>query len=195
MRTRQKEKKKSAWKKVWFWIKIVFYVLLFGIAMTGCVQSCVVKSSNYTGNGIEFYTSKENVSPHVTTLDTSHKLTKEENTYLKDNKINIELENDDQLYFEKNDGANFHLSHKNYGEIIKNLRSAHQGSYGAYKNWNVAIQLRDQLIKNYETTNLLLKVQARTQIIIFLRCNQLKMPVQKVATKQFIAQMNIKNDY
>ncbi|QLI75201.1 membrane protein insertase YidC [Mycoplasmopsis bovis] len=140
---RQKEKKKSAWKKVWFWIKIVFYVLLFGIAMTGCVQSCVVKSSNYTGNGIEFYTSKENVSPHVTTLDTSHKLTKEENTYLKDNKINIELENDDQLYFEKNDGANFHLSHKNYGEIIKNLRSAHQGSYGAYKNWNVAIQLRD----------------------------------------------------
>ncbi|UUM25591.1 membrane protein insertase YidC [Mycoplasmopsis agalactiae] len=140
---RQKEKKKSAWKKVWFWIKIVFYVLLFGIAMTGCVQSCVVKSSNYTGNGIEFYTSKENVSPHVTTFDATHKLTKEESTHLHENKVDIGLGEKDQLYFDKNDGANFHLSHKNYKEIIDNLRSTHQGSYGAYKNWNTAIQLRD----------------------------------------------------
>ncbi|WP_029513755.1 membrane protein insertase YidC [Mycoplasmopsis primatum] len=144
----EKQKKKTIWKKIWFWIKIVLYVLLFGIAMTGCVQSCVVKSSNYTGNGIEFYTSKNKTSPHVTTFDANNSFTQEDKKYFE--KIGVDLptlEKGDQLFYSENPGANYHLSYKEHSEIINRLKEVHKDSYGAYKNWSSAIQLRDNNLK------------------------------------------------
>lgn len=94
----------------------------------------MIKSSNYTKNNIKFYTNKKNINPHVTTFNTTHKLTKKENTHLHENKINISLNKKNQLYFNKNNNTNFHLSHKNYKKIINNLKNTHQNNYNTYKN-------------------------------------------------------------
>lgn len=145
----EKQKKKTAWKRVWFWIKIVLYVLLFGITMTGCVQSCVIKSSNYTGTGIEFYTNEKNVSPYVATFKAENNLTNDEKDKLKNQgvdlkDINIDDKND-VISFNKYEKANFNLSQRFYGEqleaIKKQTNETYNGIYGAYKNYNVALQL------------------------------------------------------
>lgn len=60
--------KKAIWNKVWLVIKIILYVLLFGLTLTGCIQTTVVKSSTFTGAGTEFYSSENKISPTVATF-------------------------------------------------------------------------------------------------------------------------------
>lgn len=51
--------RKNTLKKVFKWLKILFYTFFFGLTLTGCIQNFVVASSNTVGNGIEFYNSKK----------------------------------------------------------------------------------------------------------------------------------------
>ncbi|MGZ9762635.1 membrane protein insertase YidC [Mycoplasma sp. 394] len=80
---KEQQKKQDTLKKVWKWIKIVLYTLLFGLTVTGCVQSFVLKNSSSVGNSIEFYSSKDEVSPRVNTFVV--KDTKEQKINIKDN--------------------------------------------------------------------------------------------------------------
>ncbi|MBZ4195348.1 membrane protein insertase YidC [Mycoplasma tauri] len=159
---KERQKKKTIWKKILFWLKIVLYVFLFGITMTGCVQSCVIKSSNHTGNGIEFFPNKNEVPPRVETLIADTKISDEDKNILqKNNSLNELFASNDVLRFKNEELFNYHLSYKNNKDIIDGIRKQHGDSYGAYKNWNSAIQLRnqdkslfdDQVIVNTQTVN------------------------------------------
>ncbi|TDV24482.1 YidC/Oxa1 family membrane protein insertase [Mycoplasmopsis mustelae] len=65
---KDEEKKKENLKKIWKWIKMVLYALLFGLTITGCVQSFALKNSSSVGNSIEFYLNDNQVAPRVNTL-------------------------------------------------------------------------------------------------------------------------------
>lgn len=67
--------RKNTLKKVFKWLKILFYTFFFGLTLTGCIQNFVVASSNTVGNGIEFYNSKKDVVPRVNTLDAKETIT------------------------------------------------------------------------------------------------------------------------
>ncbi|WP_027334598.1 membrane protein insertase YidC [Mycoplasmopsis felifaucium] len=144
-----KKQKKSLWKKIWFWLKIVLYVMLFGFSLTGCIQSCVIKTSNYTGGGIEFYTSKDNVSPHVTTFKANNALSKSEIEKLKSDGVDttqFNFEQNNVLGFKEHQSANFNLSRRLYGNVLTDIQKQtveYNGVYGAYKNINTALQLFD----------------------------------------------------
>ncbi|WP_245579612.1 membrane protein insertase YidC [Mycoplasma leonicaptivi] len=64
-------KRKDFLKKIWKITKIIFYLFVFSLTMTGCVQSFVIKNSNYVGSGVEFYNNKEEISPYVNTLESN----------------------------------------------------------------------------------------------------------------------------
>ena len=53
-------------------LKIIAYVMLFGLSLTGCAQSFAVPSNKETGSGVEFYSSKDKIAPHVVTLNESN---------------------------------------------------------------------------------------------------------------------------
>ena len=57
---------KINFKFIWKITRIILYLALFVFTMTGCVQSFVISTNNKIGNGVEFYTSEKNISPHVT---------------------------------------------------------------------------------------------------------------------------------
>lgn len=63
----RKPKKETA-KTVWKFLKIFIYLSLFVFSMIGCVQSFMIKTTNYTGRGFELYHSEAAISPHVTEL-------------------------------------------------------------------------------------------------------------------------------
>ena len=68
-----KNKSKWAWAKKPLKItKIVIYVMLFGLSLTGCAQSFAVPSNKETGSGVEFYSSQDKIAPHVVTLTESN---------------------------------------------------------------------------------------------------------------------------
>ncbi|MFL1073662.1 membrane protein insertase YidC, partial [Mycoplasmopsis synoviae] len=67
--------RKNTLKKLFKWLKILFYTFFFGLTLTGCIQNFVVASSNTVGNGIEFYNSKKDVVPSVNTLDAKETIT------------------------------------------------------------------------------------------------------------------------
>ncbi|WP_027332513.1 membrane protein insertase YidC [Mycoplasmopsis gallinarum] len=123
---------KSLWKRIWFWLKIVIYVLTFGITMTGCVQTWAVKSSNYTGSGVELYLNKNSVSPYVNTFVVGKK--PKGDSYLQEGEF-YELKRDSE--------ANFYLSENKYANVLEALRTqtlSNDGEYGKYNSYSSAIQ-------------------------------------------------------
>ncbi|MDK2819499.1 MAG: hypothetical protein KFW07_01550, partial [Mycoplasmataceae bacterium] len=64
---KRKKTPKEKFKLSFKWIKVVFYVFLLGLSLTGCIQSIAIKSSSTTGSGIEFYQNKNDIAPFVTT--------------------------------------------------------------------------------------------------------------------------------
>ena len=67
----KKNKNQKWWKKPLKIAKLVTYTTLFSFSLVGCAQSFVIQSNKETGSGLEFYTSKEKVAPHVVTLSES----------------------------------------------------------------------------------------------------------------------------
>ncbi|XBE78182.1 membrane protein insertase YidC [Mesomycoplasma ovipneumoniae] len=65
----QNGSKKNSFKNFKFifkFLKIFFYTIIFGISLTGCIQSLVVKTSHNVGEALEFYNSKEEITPNYT---------------------------------------------------------------------------------------------------------------------------------
>ncbi|WP_406614074.1 YidC/Oxa1 family membrane protein insertase [Mycoplasma corogypsi] len=69
------QKRKGLLKKIFKWLKGIFYFILFGLSMTGCIQSMIVKSSGTVGNGIEFYNNKDEIAPRINTFVLKNSLT------------------------------------------------------------------------------------------------------------------------
>lgn len=61
-----KKTKKDTAKTTWKFLKIFIYITLFVFSMVGCVQSFVIKTENFNGQGFEIYRSEKDISPHVT---------------------------------------------------------------------------------------------------------------------------------
>ncbi|NQZ29358.1 MAG: membrane protein insertase YidC [Mycoplasmatales bacterium] len=80
---------KEKMKKVFKIFKIFLYVALATLSLTGCVQSFVIGTTNYSGQGMELYESKDRITPHVVTYNINKgKLTQDAkvNYYLKEDK-------------------------------------------------------------------------------------------------------------
>ncbi|VEU59666.1 membrane protein insertase YidC [Mesomycoplasma neurolyticum] len=130
----EEENKQSKWKLFWKLIKVFIYTIIFGISLTGCIQSFVVKSSNEPGSGVEFYASKEAVSPNTTTFY-------EENGEIKVKKYN------DNFYVSTQDEERI--------KLIKELRQQAGESidgneaFGAWGNKNSLISWYDSKDNKY----------------------------------------------
>ncbi|MXR11994.1 membrane protein insertase YidC [Mycoplasma flocculare] len=59
-----KNKKTFKFKGLLKFLKVIFYTIIFGISLTGCIQSMVVKTSYNVGEALEFYNSKNEVMPN-----------------------------------------------------------------------------------------------------------------------------------
>ncbi|UWD34206.1 membrane protein insertase YidC [Mesomycoplasma molare] len=118
---------KNIIKKIWKWFKIFIYTFIFGVTLTGCIQSFVIKTANNTGAGVEFYNSKEGVSPNAVIFEkNTRKDGVEEITIVKENK-------------------NFFVSNQDSPrkEIIETLNKQTNGKYGLWGNYNTLIVERD----------------------------------------------------
>ncbi|WP_029906444.1 membrane protein insertase YidC [Mycoplasmopsis opalescens] len=143
--TNKKEKSKKTWKRIWFWIKVVIYVLLFALTLTGCVQSFVIRSSSFTGAGTEFYTSKEKIAPLVASYQksTKSKSSCPSTDGKKATKHNVKLKDGQFISYEYNTDINYHLAYKNFKDELEALQKqtkADDGEYGKIKSTNSAIQ-------------------------------------------------------
>lgn len=140
-----KEKRKSKLKKIWRWTKILLYVLIFGITLTGCVQSFVIPSSTTTGNAIEIYLDKDKVAPHVTTL----KVDKENVSSTTGEGENKTTTNLSFEVIKIDDLINRHITDK---EVISELRdktNKEKGEYGKYDTYSSAISIYTNSDKQY----------------------------------------------
>ncbi|WP_036430099.1 membrane protein insertase YidC [Mycoplasmopsis felis] len=142
---KDQEKKKATIKKVWKWIKITLYAMLFGLTITGCVQSFVLKNSSNVGNGIEFYIDQEDIGPKVNTL--TNRETKL-NVAVVDNNGKSQEDNTNQdnnyelAILNINQDKNVYLNNK---EVISNLnkQSTNNGgkNIGQPKVWYSSVAL------------------------------------------------------
>ncbi|WP_235659530.1 membrane protein insertase YidC [Mycoplasmopsis caviae] len=108
--------------------------MLFGLSMTGCIQTMVIKTSSYSGAGTEYYTSYDKLSPNVTTLEPGKKDPKVD----KDEKA---LETGEFKKIVVNDYANYHVNYRNHAELLKKLRQqAGEDVYGKYNSYSSSIQ-------------------------------------------------------
>ncbi|VEU58629.1 membrane protein insertase YidC [Mycoplasmopsis gallinacea] len=130
-----KKQRSELFKKIWKWTKIVFYVFLFGITLTGCVQSFVIKSSNYVGNGLEFYLNKKEIAPKVNTFKNT---TKTETTKAGTENVKYTY---DLLSIEKE--KNVYVNDKNVLAKLQEQTTQNNGTYGEYGSYSSAIQIID----------------------------------------------------
>lgn len=93
----QENKKKFNWRMFWKVVKTIIYTMLFGVTMTGCVQTFIYKTSSNSGSGQEFYLTKNEITPTVNTFNYSEKnqryeLEKNHSKYINDKSIIKEIE-------------------------------------------------------------------------------------------------------
>lgn len=103
---------KDRWKKIWKWLKVTLYVLLFGVTMTGCVQTFLpqYKTNASSGTGQELYLDKDEITPVINTFE----LTVDKNT--------------GTVNYTQNNNSNKYLNNK---DVIQNLeKQAGTGKYG-----------------------------------------------------------------
>ncbi len=122
-------------QKVWKIIRSLIYVSLASLSLTGCIQTFIIKTDNLTGQGMEVYSKKENVAPHVNTITWDGK----------------ELTMDDEK-------ANYWINpaKTDEKEILKNVHKQIEDNKGDIAKWkteNQAIQFIDKSNKSKWITN------------------------------------------
>lgn len=124
-----KTNRKELTKKILKWLKIVFYVLIFGLTVTGCVQSFVIKNSYNVGNGLEFYRDKGDIAPRVNTLKSTNQ--KRDLVTLQD--PNGENKTSEVFEFDRlalDTESNIFVSDKEILNKLRDQTKSHQGEYG-----------------------------------------------------------------
>lgn len=140
-----KEKRKSKLKKIWRWTKIVLYVLIFGLTLTGCVQSFVIPSSTTTGNAIEIYLDKDKVAPHVTTL----KVDKETIASASGDSEDKTTTNLSFEVIKIDDLVNRQITDKKVISDLRDKTKNEKGEYGKYDSYSSAISIYQNSDKQY----------------------------------------------
>lgn len=183
---KRKKTPKEKFKLSFKWIKVIFYIFLLGLSLTGCVQSIAIKSSSTTGSGIEFYRNKNDIAPFVTTY-------KIVNQYpLKDSKGNPILNEDGTQKYQQalvpDLKENFLVTNKNQAiDSLKNQISIGSdgidGLYGEYDNLSSSLRILNtdnELlsttldINSSTNTNQLIRGTNAEQNFIFMNSSMLK---------------------
>lgn len=150
-----KKSPKENFKFAFKWVKIVFYIFLLSLSLTGCIQSIAIQSSSTTGSGIEFYRNSNDISPFVTTYKIVDDL---ERPLLDKYGNNIRDENGNLLYEQalvQDIKQNFLVTNEDQTITdLKNQISLQTGKddlYGQYDNFSSSLRIvnsDDKLIGN-----------------------------------------------
>ncbi|MHA3839053.1 membrane protein insertase YidC [Mycoplasma sp. HF14] len=133
-----KQKRKEGWKKFLKWFKIIFYVFVFGLTITGCVQAFALKNSYNVGNGIEFYRSQKDIAPRVNTLKEKEQKVDYINNQSGDNK---QEESYTYNLLTSNTEANFFIRDSKILEALRDQTKLNGGNYGQSGKYLVSFQL------------------------------------------------------
>lgn len=127
---------------IWKFIRVVFYVFLAAVALTGCIQSFVIRTNSVPGAGLEMYNSKANVAPYVNTFKVNTNKTK---------KIVYEYDEQTKKIIAKEKEVEVqgleHLSKESFlasETTINELKSKlgdYENLYGKYNNYNSALRV------------------------------------------------------
>ncbi|PAF54875.1 membrane protein insertase YidC [Mycoplasmopsis agassizii] len=146
-----KLERKTIIRRILFVFKILLYVVLAGLTLTGCVQSFVIRNTTQTGQGLEFYNSTQNVSPYTTLYATA------------DAEVSPTTTNSagQTLVNTENSIANAVVnSHVNYVVVNKSVTSDlevqaknHGANYASLGNITSAISLTNTNTTNFNSVN------------------------------------------
>ncbi|MGL6125271.1 MAG: membrane protein insertase YidC [Metamycoplasmataceae bacterium] len=182
-----KKTPKENFKFAFKWIKIVFYVFLLSLSLTGCIQSIAIQSSSTTGSGIEFYRNRDDISPFVRSYKIVDNL---EKPLIDKYGNNIRDENGNLLYEQilvEDAKQNFLVTNKD--GTISDLReqisfqTQNENLYGQYNNFSSSLRIinsDDQLIgstldiKSIDETGQLIRGTEVDNNILFLNSNILE---------------------
>ncbi len=116
---------KEKLKEVFKILKIFLYISLATLSLTGCVQTFVIGTSSYSGQGMELYESKSKISPHVISYDIEKgelSLNSKANYYLSDEnelkEVHQQIENgggDISTWKTENNAVRIHVNGKLLG--------------------------------------------------------------------------------
>ncbi|MGL4183865.1 MAG: membrane protein insertase YidC [Metamycoplasmataceae bacterium] len=135
----EKKSAKKIFKNIFRWFKIVIYICLGGISLTGCIQSFVVRTSSTVGSGLEIYRSENEISPFVNTYFIQEELDKDGN--IKSQKLLI------------NTKDNFLLKDQKEIEAIhKQLTLNNVKYYGQYGNHSSSLRIVNNKGKTISNT-------------------------------------------
>ncbi|MGL4343109.1 MAG: membrane protein insertase YidC [Metamycoplasmataceae bacterium] len=135
-----KKSKKEHMKQIFKWVKVVFYVFLLGLSLTGCIQSLAIRSSSIAGSGIEFYKSKNEIAPFVSTYQI--KTTKDKDGNIIEHSL-ISLPKDNFLVNNPEEIKVF----------IEQLKLNNKEFYGQYGNHSSALRIINENGESIDTNN------------------------------------------
>ncbi|MGL5205180.1 MAG: membrane protein insertase YidC, partial [Metamycoplasmataceae bacterium] len=140
-----KKTPKENFKLGFKWVKIAFYTFLLSLSLTGCIQSIAIQSSSTTGSGIEFYRTRDDISPYVKTYNIVDDLTRplldKYGNNIRDNNGNILY----QQMLVEDLKQNYLVTNKN--DTITNLKTqiktqtGQENLYGNYDNHSSALRI------------------------------------------------------
>ena len=121
---------KETAKTVWKFSKIFLMFSLFFFSMWGCVQVFIIKTNNRVGDGIEFYSSEEQVAPRVTKFDVTKNA---------DNIYSLSTDAENQWVNDKDSKLGSLLS-----DVQKQIKAEGVKMSDAFKGTNEYVQVIDQ---------------------------------------------------
>ncbi|QKT05759.1 membrane protein insertase YidC [Mycoplasma sp. OR1901] len=133
------DEKRAKVKKDFFkWLKIILYLLIFGLTMTGCIQSFVLKNSTTVGNGIEFFRDKNDIAPRVNTFK-EREYGNEKTTALPlldndGNQTNDKLEISKLQILDQNADKNIYVSDRKILDKLREQTAQNGGEYAVESN-------------------------------------------------------------
>lgn len=153
-----KEKAKFIWKIT----RIFIYLFLAALALTGCIQSMVLRSSSTVGSGIEFYNGKNNVAPYVNNFKINKSKVKrykfdENGNYVYDENGKRVEEEDEINVLEPLKKENYLVSNQTISNLKEQLNKTYSENianfYGEYNNRSSSLRIVGLNDKNLSSTD------------------------------------------
>lgn len=168
-----KEKLKIGWK----YSRILVYMSLAALSLTGCIQTFVLKSSSTVGSGIELYNDKNNIAPYVNNYQITTKKIKRnvfdangemvlENGKPKEEEVEVDV-------LSALPKENFSASNETIKKIKEDLRYLYGDelakTYGSYNNVSSSLRVIGKNNKDLNNSNSLNGPQAKIEQSELLR--------------------------
>ncbi|OYD26847.1 YidC/Oxa1 family membrane protein insertase [Mycoplasma testudineum] len=146
----QKERK-TIFRRVLFVLKIFLYIFLAGITLTGCVQSFVISTTTQSGQGVEFYGSTSNITPHTNVFVTNDP---ENSTPTVTNSNNQNVINNDTALIVSKARINIAQQDENIIRALADQNALNGGQFGQLGVKTSAVELSYNQNVNFNTVNL-----------------------------------------